>query len=439
MSDVLVNLDIWDYVTDGSNTEPVCVIENPVTEEDGKTYTDLNNYHNEMSNEPKCDEPRLGETGETNEHDGLYENNPIDIIGDLPSFYSACLTMFESTQGESYETGPSIHQIPINPQNTSVPQIFNKGVDLNFEIPLEFSPVTPTETNSELGETNLDNTIPCLYERKFSDYEAMIINSDGSNNNGQNHNLRSPTDVQLLSKPNLSSNAKGADEKDEHTVAEKSFHHDKYLNEHSNTNHVENPLQCSYCKKVFSLKSNLIVHIRIHTGEKPHVCKFCRKSFTQKEHLNKHIRTHTGEKPFSCETCQKSFAAKTDLIGHTRTHTGEKPYSCEFCRKSFTLKQQLNRHTKTHTGQKSYSCEFCQKTFAQKGNLNSHTRIHTGEKPFSCVFCQKSFTEKGSLNKHTRIHTGEKNSSCEICQKSFAQKPQLMNHIITQHTDPLFI
>ena len=48
MSDILV--DFWDYGTGEPNLAPVSIIENPFTEEDGKTYTILDNCHNELHN-----------------------------------------------------------------------------------------------------------------------------------------------------------------------------------------------------------------------------------------------------------------------------------------------------------------------------------------------------------------------------------------------------
>ncbi|KFM64327.1 Zinc finger protein 567, partial [Stegodyphus mimosarum] len=51
---------------------------------------------------------------------------------------------------------------------------------------------------------------------------------------------------------------------------------------------------CEVCKKSFSQKNNLNLHILVHTGEKAHVCEVCKKSFNQKHTLNKHLLIHTG-------------------------------------------------------------------------------------------------------------------------------------------------
>lgn len=46
--------------------------------------------------------------------------------------------------------------------------------------------------------------------------------------------------------------------------------------------------------------AELRVRASVHTGHKRFTCLSCRKGFTQRNHLRIHIRTHTGENPFSC-------------------------------------------------------------------------------------------------------------------------------------------
>lgn len=96
MSDILV--DFWDYGTGEPNLAPVSIIENRFTEEDGKTYTILDNCHNELHNKPKQDNTKIQEINHPTEHSGLYENNPKGMIGRL------------------------IDQIPISSQNNTVKQ-----------------------------------------------------------------------------------------------------------------------------------------------------------------------------------------------------------------------------------------------------------------------------------------------------------------------------
>ncbi|XP_028319615.1 zinc finger protein 182-like [Gouania willdenowi] len=166
----------------------------------------------------------------------------------------------------------------------------------------------------------------------------------------------------------------------------------------------EKPFKCDVCRKCFTRKQHLQLHMRIHTGEKPFKCDVCSKGFITKHHLLLHMTIHTGEKPFKCDVCSKCFITKQHRQLHLRIHTGEKPFKCDVCSKSFTQKQDLKRHMIIHTGEKPFKCDVCSKCYTQKSDLNRHMIIHTGEQPFKCDVCSKCFTHKGNLQSHVRMH-----------------------------------
>ena len=64
-----------------------------------------------------------------------------------------------------------------------------------------------------------------------------------------------------------------------------------------------------FCHSPISSKSDLLNHGRSQTGENPFICNICDKAFSVKSNLMKHVKAHTveKEKPFQCGNCENTF------------------------------------------------------------------------------------------------------------------------------------
>ena len=63
------------------------------------------------------------------------------------------------------------------------------------------------------------------------------------------------------------------------------------------TTQIQKPSQCPECKKVFTQITNMKIHLKsIHQGIKIN-CEYCGKTATNKSNLQKHIRLYCPSKP----------------------------------------------------------------------------------------------------------------------------------------------
>ncbi|XP_041830687.1 uncharacterized protein LOC121632933 [Melanotaenia boesemani] len=416
----------WSSSLDQQDPEPLCIKEEEdefwISQEeeqlDGQRETDISRFSLNLvtvKSEDDEEEPQFSHLRQIKAEDRR-ETEP-------PGCSSAKAVKTETGEEDYGGPGPARNLKHYTQRNTS------EKVSAFFE----------TEVSIDGNQNNDDNDGEDVWQEPLSNSESDAEDSDISWKETTASNVRRKTSKNsfrcsdcgdlFLNKPSLQRHASSCVSASSSCLVNDTHSADSQMIIHSE----EKSLNCYFCDKQFTRKTDLKIHLRVHTGEKPFGCDVCGKRFNQSGPLKKHIRVHTGEKPYGCEVCGKRFKQGTHLKTHMIVHTGEEPFGCDVCGQKFKKKTTLKGHMSVHTGEEPFACEVCGKKFKHKTNLKRHMRIHTGEKPFCCDVCGQKFIQETNLKEHMRIHTGEKPFECDVCGSRFKQKVILKKHMIT-HT-----
>ena len=93
-------------------------------------------------------------------------------------------------------------------------------------------------------------------------------------------------------------------------------------------------LHCDYCAKQFKTVKYRKIHERIHTGENSHTCKYCKKVFSQRSNLTVHVKKHHPHKvkEFLMEKRKELDEKSTDI--DEKSEVGEKSPKAKIAKKS---------------------------------------------------------------------------------------------------------
>ncbi|KAL1450803.1 hypothetical protein WDU94_003123 [Cyamophila willieti] len=138
-------------------------------------------------------------------------------------------------------------------------------------------------------------------------------------------------------------------------------------------------LLCYFCghiaKNIHSLTSHLRGLHRLPRKTQKILCEVCSVEVL---HIVEHIRnSHSGLK-FECSQCKRMFTRKCDLRMHIkRIHMKaelEDKFVCSFCSKVFNFYWYMKRHERVHTGEKPYKCKLCPMAFNHMVSLKNHQK-----------------------------------------------------------------
>ena len=140
--------------------------------------------------------------------------------------------------------------------------------------------------------------------------------------------------------------------------------------------------------------------------EVQYCCTFdgCSKIFSLKQNLVRHMKVHSDAK-FCCSDCGRKFFDVYSLRSHELVHMDERGFKCKKCGAAFTMRKNLVRHQKIHSKQK-YPCSQCEMVFEHPDYLKQHSRYH--DRKFIVRPCGFSYIWASQLLQHKK--------SCRECR-----------------------
>lgn len=132
--------------------------------------------------------------------------------------------------------------------------------------------------------------------------------------------------------------------------------HLKFLSEQSRSRVSES----SYVEEaVLPLGDKVINHGTLLNTSLELECHLCKKPFTSKEKLQIHLIEHNffGINQYNCYVCSSVFTGAAGLQSHLLAHNlSEKPYQCSRCSACFFFRAELDNHKYLHSFKMQFDC-----------------------------------------------------------------------------------
>lgn len=125
------------------------------------------------------------------------------------------------------------------------------------------------------------------------------------------------------------------------------------------------------------------------------MCSICRKWYSGKSALKVHMLTHSNQRRFKCNSCVKTFIDQRTVDRHLRTHSS----------KNFPhLFITISLHRQFPPGNQYYKCTLCRAKSTRKDNIRRHVRnLHAESGVDVQTILDEIFRKYSERNKQTDV------------------------------------
>ncbi|KAL4714835.1 hypothetical protein ACJJTC_002694 [Scirpophaga incertulas] len=160
-------------------------------------------------------------------------------------------------------------------------------------------------------------------------------------------------------------------------------HKGKYL-KHLKLCNRKGSYVCVDCSQRFTSASNLVTHHS--TKHRQSVCKGCNKKFKSRACFKNHKKHCANSQnlfaKYICDYCKKEYSLKTSLRLHIRnSHQDGWVYQCAQCGKRFSNPSHLKEHDNLHNPvHDRFPCSICEAKYSTRRGFERHMKRHVDDK-----------------------------------------------------------